>query len=369
MAKQHQDEGNHAPNWQWRNPLPQGNPLFAVAFEDEKSGWVAGGQGSSLLTTDGGRSWKRQTGCDIREDLHRIFFLDSRLGWAVGHRDSSIIHTEDGGSTWRHLRKGGELFDPIHGLYDIHFADQLTGWAVGSAGALLSTTDGGKTWSEQRLCKANLHGLARQDRKLWVAGDWGTILHSPDLGITWEPQKGGTGRDFRAVCFVDEMTGWVAGGGDSGCWPTRKRLKDPSAVLLHTQDGGKSWKRIPKSAFQGPGSSRLSPIKSICFRDRWRGWMVMAERPFYTSTGGRTWIALETGLRDMIIERVVNPDYNRVLVVGSDGGVLASDDRGDNWRKVDIGTTRHLHDICFPCWDRPIVVGDGGTIIQQYIDN
>ena len=41
-------------NWQWVNPLPQGNDLNDVIFVDINEGWTVGDVGTILHTTDGG---------------------------------------------------------------------------------------------------------------------------------------------------------------------------------------------------------------------------------------------------------------------------------------------------------------------------
>jgi hypothetical protein len=47
--------------WYWQNPLPQGNPLRAVAVVDGKTVISVGDLGTILRTTDGGASWTRQS--------------------------------------------------------------------------------------------------------------------------------------------------------------------------------------------------------------------------------------------------------------------------------------------------------------------
>jgi hypothetical protein len=60
------------------------------------------------------------------------------VGWAVGQ---GIIRTIDGGSNWLNQSN-------ISTLYSIHFIDHEIGWAVGTFGTILKTTNGGVTFIE-----------------------------------------------------------------------------------------------------------------------------------------------------------------------------------------------------------------------------
>jgi hypothetical protein len=47
----------------------------------------------------------------------------------------------------------------------------------------------------------------------WAVGGAGTILHTSDGGSTWSPQSSGYGRTIYSVTFLDAQNGWVAGQG------------------------------------------------------------------------------------------------------------------------------------------------------------
>src|SRR4028119_821178 len=47
------------PKWEWQNPLPQGNSIFAIRFAGDKlTGWAVGADGTILYTRDGGFNWQ-----------------------------------------------------------------------------------------------------------------------------------------------------------------------------------------------------------------------------------------------------------------------------------------------------------------------
>ena len=67
----------------------------------------------------------------------------------------------------------------------VAFSDAKHGWAVGFAGAILSTSDGGAQWTVQRSrTEPQLRAIALTDaRHAWAVG--GTIFSTTDGGAHW----------------------------------------------------------------------------------------------------------------------------------------------------------------------------------------
>jgi photosystem II stability/assembly factor-like uncharacterized protein len=65
--------------------------------------------------------------------------------WVVGRPGSVVLHSPDRGNNWKLLPTGHAA--PLHGVF---FLSPERGWAVGELGTILTTADGGKTWSVQR---------------------------------------------------------------------------------------------------------------------------------------------------------------------------------------------------------------------------
>ena len=72
-----------AQDWQWLNPLPQGNSLNDVDFVDASTGYAVGESGTILKTTDGGENW---TTLDpgIIVYFTSVDFIDAYTGYAAG---------------------------------------------------------------------------------------------------------------------------------------------------------------------------------------------------------------------------------------------------------------------------------------------
>lgn len=101
-------------------------------YYDGKKGWVAGSNGTILVTNDGGESWIPQTS-STTDLLYSIYFVTVSEGWVAGD-NGALLHTINAGDTWE--------FEPrttTQPLYDISHAE-TTIWAVGNAGSILKQT-------------------------------------------------------------------------------------------------------------------------------------------------------------------------------------------------------------------------------------
>ena len=115
--------------------------------------------------------------------LLAIDFQDSQHGWAVGLA-GDLIHTIDGGETW-----SVERIDSLNAWYALDFIDGQRGFVVGGHGVLdgvvARTTNGGQSWDFQPT--PDPHPLANCVTFLnadngWIAGRYGVISRTTDGG-------------------------------------------------------------------------------------------------------------------------------------------------------------------------------------------
>jgi photosystem II stability/assembly factor-like uncharacterized protein len=290
--------------------------LSSIAFATPQSGWAVGDGGTIVHTEDAGDSWTLQNS-GTSPWLSSVAFATPQSGWAVG-LEGTILHTENGGGTWK-PQNSGTTAD----FYSVAFATPQSGWAVGGDGTILHTENGGGTWKPQSS-GMNVLGLSRSTspsnglfsvafvtpRSGWVAGDGGTILHTEDGGGSWKPQRSGPHRAFLSVAFATTQSGWVTG------W---------ISMNLHTEDGGGSWK------LQNSGTVEL--LSSIAFATPQSGWAVGDGGTIvHTENGGASWKPQSSGTSQPLFS-VAFATPQSGWAVGQGGTILHTEDGGTSWKR------------------------------------
>jgi len=153
------------------------------------------------------QSWEWQNPLPTGNSLAAVEFTDANKGWAVGSV-GTIIHTTNGGGNWSAQSSG-----TANDLYGVSFVDANNGWAVGSTGTILHTINGGGNWSAQNSGTTNwLFGVAFTDANLgWAVGYQGMILHTANGGSSWSVQSSSTTYDLHGIAFTDANQGWAVG--------------------------------------------------------------------------------------------------------------------------------------------------------------
>jgi photosystem II stability/assembly factor-like uncharacterized protein len=262
--------------------------LRGIHFVTPYLGWTVGrvdapggtSVGVMLKTTDGGLQWN-EVGMNVMPGLAAVRFFDEKNGFVCGDGTDAfptgVFTTGDGGAKWEPVKgprlpscRGAEIvtasksalvcgawgklgalgteyregeLDPLGGrgvngvACSTSVSDKGQPWcfAACDGGAVLTSSDGGKSWgyvnlglAASVLANCDFRCVASFANHVWVAGrPGGFVLHSPDLGKTWEMQKTEVLVPANGVHFLDDKTGWLAC--DFG-------------TILGTADGGKTWK-------------------------------------------------------------------------------------------------------------------------------
>ncbi len=188
---------------------------------------LVGSSGNVMRSTDGGVNWTYpSTGNSVQ--YNSVWFYNTSYGWVCGN-DGVVCRSTDGGVNWTSYSVT-QTAPALHEMQSIFFISQTVGWCVGvfSSGyaPIFKTTDGGTTWvkKSQSLTTQQLNGVFFSDASNgWAVGNAGVILHTTDGGETWATQQSGTSQNLNEVFFTNSTYGWIVG--DNG-------------VILRTTDGG-----------------------------------------------------------------------------------------------------------------------------------
>lgn len=245
--------------WHWTRlqnlPLPS---LRSVKFFDQGRGLVVGARSalfpdSIYCTTDRGKKWTR---IDGREGPYSDVFgpdgqedLDEEIAVNFASPESGVIVSQWGlvraiegrDVQWASRIDVHEIRNrngDLARLRRIKFSGSKAGWAVGDAGLVYRTSDGGRNWDDlsERLPlpayfreSVDYSAIAAQGVKAWITGSPGSaIYYSPDNGISWNTQTTRQSLPLRALSFIDDQHGWAVG---------------EFGTILATDDGGETWRQ------------------------------------------------------------------------------------------------------------------------------
>jgi hypothetical protein len=105
-------------------------------------------------------------------------------------------------------------------------------WRLGDAGKIERSTDGGKSWKDQKsgVTVDLIAGSATSDKICWVVGKAGTLLLTTDGGKHWKPIASPIVGDLGGVHATDAT--------HASIWDV------PNKQSFETSDGGNTWTRI-----------------------------------------------------------------------------------------------------------------------------
>jgi photosystem II stability/assembly factor-like uncharacterized protein len=252
--------------------------------------------------------WVEVGNAAYNSQLYDIAFPTATKGFAIGS-GGAFLKTTDGGATWTAHDIGAK-----YTLFQIHFTSATTGYIMGGIriGPLMSkvlkTTDGGQTWNE--IYSLNSDYLTDMfflnDTHGWLSSNE-KITYTTDGGQNWTTVAQSGSFTIKNVLFTNA---------------TRGLYLDNNSKVRKSTDGGQTWSIFSDLALNG---------KTINFADPENGFMltVMSQALFSSVDSGATWVAKNSP-----------GDICEVIRAETDSIVyLLNYDENKIFRTADAGTT------------------------------
>lgn len=241
-------------SWDLVGNAPPNMPIFhGLSFPvNDLTGWVVGNNGTIYKVTAVAvftpgtppnpgvwtytYTWTQQVS-GVTENLWSISMLDNNNGYIVGDKGTVLKMT--GGGPWTKISRGdaGVVFNAAS------FTDDgVKGIAVGDAGKIYRTVDGGANWTSLNSgTGANLLGAAvprtGSGTTAYACGANGTLLRSPDVWTlgNWAPVTGTTAGDtYQSILFPQNENNGVCVGTANGGGPRLLRTSTGTAWAAPT---------------------------------------------------------------------------------------------------------------------------------------
>jgi hypothetical protein len=285
---------------------------------------------------------------------------DKRV-WA-GTQGDGIWISEDAGRTWQASGLQGKIVKALA----VSPHDSRVVFAGTKPALMFVSRDGGETWAEldafrripwrwlwfspaeSPFVQAYVHAInvSPSDPDVILAGmEYGAVVRSTDGGRTWEGHRSGALRDCHGMAFHSRDGAWAyeAGAG-----------KRPGAV---SRDAGNSW-RQPDEAIDrsygwacaaDPEQPEIWYVSASTGPGDAHSWD-HANAHIYRVTGGTGWEKLTGGLPQPLdhlpTSLLTVPEKPGHVYAGlSNGDIWFSEDHGDHWELEDVNLKGIWHQL------------------------
>ena len=262
---------------------------------------AVGEYGNVVLSDDDGKTWRQAKRVPSTITLTSVFFIDDKTGWTVGH-DTLVLTTGDGGETWTKQFGGGES---DNALLSVYFKDAQHGWAVGAFNYTIETTDGGKNWVERKTLVPPSSTATASGAAAPAADFDPTASTQPKPGA--DPYAAATGDE-------NHLNSMFAGPDADTLFVAAE-----AGAVYRSLDGGTTWQKV-LSGYIGSFWGGLTAKDGTIYVTGMRG------NIWKSTDKGASWTKLDTAAADQSVSGGVQLADGSFVFVGLGGQVLYSTD-------------------------------------------
>jgi photosystem II stability/assembly factor-like uncharacterized protein len=312
---------------------------------------------SSASTVETEWYWKKLKTSPYPGKQDDIFFIDRSIGWYL-NGFGAVYQTNDGCENWEKIfEKKGSFFRTLA------FLDDKIGF-LGTVGTdyfpnvldtipLYKTIDGGITWTPvsytgpyvKGLCAIDIvkepfinHGVTDYRHHIFAVGRVGSpanLMVSNDGGESWSAHS----MDIHCKMLFDiKMFDKYNG---IACGATNEDISQANALILKTNDGGLSWKKVYQSnrPFETTWKATFptDQVGFVTLQSYNPDPNIKQQRIVKTTNGGESWVEY-----DLVEDHAARPFGIGFInehhgYVGTMQSGYETKDGGVTWEKVDMG--------------------------------
>lgn len=278
-----------------------------------------------------------------RIQFNDITAVNDRLV-AVGER-GTIVVSENDGQTWKVTHRDDEV--PVT-LTDITALSDTLLLAVGHDSVILRSEDAGLTWElimRDTETGEPLMGTWSADGKhIFAYGSFGKFLVSDDAGRNFTAQE---------LPLFGEHLSAMDGGEDDV-----RIMVGEMGLVLRSLDAGESWDKLDPF-YQGSlfGVSHLNGTRWIAYG--------MRGHVFFSNDNGEQWNQVDIGSELPLYGHAISEDGKRMVIVGTAGILVSINDQGELVNTSNVGGLGTLTSAVVLPSGHIVVAGQRG-LMQSY---
>lgn len=219
------------------NPQSGLQTFKRIKFADAQNGWVMGEGYNFLKTTNGGATWTSTNPTYYVDYVNDMAVLSPNkvviVAGDINNSGSKVITTTNGGSTY------SEQVLSTYGLSAVSFPSATNGYIVGNNGVAFKTTNGGTSYTAMTTGITNNHTevFFVTNQLGFVVSEWGEIRKTINSGTTWSVLNGSGMGTTKQIYFTDAINGYTV---------------NENGAVFRTTDGGTTFANVGQTCLQTP---------------------------------------------------------------------------------------------------------------------
>ncbi len=322
-------------------------------------------------------NWVWQNPLPQGNSLVCVFFLDKNTGWAAGSK-GMLLKSTDGGSSWSIQQTG-----MTKNLGKVHFINQNTGYILSDTSVYYKTTNGGNNWVFNTLGgNSVLKDIAFLDENTGfitgekIVNDYGVIYKTTNAGVNWSSYTINSSVANLNRLDLLENGKAITGGGYGYFYYTTNNGTDWFRFGYETRKDFDYSDTTNGLSINGLGTiqkttnggvnwatcySSSDTLTSIQMVSLTTAYCVGGNRILKTTNSGANWTIQNAGISGYFT-KVFFVDSLNGWVSGYAGKMLRTSDGGNNWIAISSGTINNLIFSSFSDANSGYICGTGSIL-------